>query len=97
MPEGRKTFYRSSIELIKMYPAVVGVSPLSKYQLRLAFANGEVKRFDMTPYLGIGLFKELTEKGMFETVAISFDTIAWANQADIDPETLYHGGEPMAE
>jgi Protein of unknown function (DUF2442) len=77
-----------------MYPAVVQVSPLSNYHLRLAFANGEVKLFDMTPYLGLGIFKELTEKGMFETVKISFDTVVWANEADIDPETLYVGGKP---
>jgi hypothetical protein len=80
-----------------MYPAVVHVLPLSNYHLRLAFANGEVKRFDMNPYLSIGLFKELTEEGMFETVKISFDTIAWANEADIDPETLYEGGKPEME
>jgi hypothetical protein len=76
-----------------MYPAVVKVSPLSNFQLRIAFANGEVKRFDMKPYLNIGIFKELARKEMFETVRISFDTIAWANDADIDPETLYEGGE----
>lgn len=88
----RKAIYCSTSEL-KMYPAVVEVFPLSNYHLRLAFANGEVKRFDMNPYLGIGLFRELTEKAMFETLAVSFDTVAWANEADIDPETLYLGGE----
>jgi hypothetical protein len=76
-----------------MYPAVVHVSPLSNFQLRVSFANGEVKKFDMKPYLNIGIFKELHQKEMFESVRISFDTIAWANDADIDPETLYEGGE----
>ena len=76
-----------------MYPAVVHVSALSDFQLRLSFANGEVKKFDMRPYLNIGIFKELLQKDMFNTVRISFDTIAWANDADIDPETLYQGSE----
>jgi len=77
-----------------MYPAVVDVKPLANYQLRLSFSNGEVKRFDMNPYLQMGLFRELTIKGMFETVKVSFDTICWSNEADIDPETLYQEGIP---
>lgn len=97
MPERRKAIYSSTFKLTKMYPAVVQVSPLSNYHLRLAFANGEIKRFDMNPYLGIGLFKQLTDKGLFETVSISFDTITWANEADIDPETLYQDSEPEIE
>ena len=80
-----------------MYPAVDAVSPLSDFLIRVSFANGEVKKFDMKPYLNIGIFKELVQKELFETVRISFDTIAWANDADIDPETLYQGGEPDLE
>jgi len=74
-----------------MHPAVVQVIPGRNYCLKLFFANGEQKIFDVAPYLNIGIFKELTENGMFETVKISYDTIAWANEADIDPETLYLG------
>jgi hypothetical protein len=80
-----------------MYPAVVHVSPRPDYQLRLSFSNGEVKNFDMKPYLNMGLFKELHDKKMFETVRISFDTISWANEADIDPETLYEGGIAVSD
>jgi len=75
-----------------IYPAVVSVFPLSDYVIKLIFANGEIKRFDMKPYLEMGIFQELKEENMFKTVRISFDTICWANDADIDPETLYHGG-----
>jgi hypothetical protein len=74
-----------------MSPAVIDVTPLPDYHLRLSFANGEVKRFDMNPFLTTGIFKELTENGMFQTVKVSFDTITWANEADIDPESLYEG------
>ena len=76
------------------YPAVIAVLALSNYHLRLEFANGETKRFDMNPFLGLGLFKELLENNLFQTVKVSFDTICWANDADIDPETLYEGGVP---
>ena len=34
----------------------------------------------------------LKDKKIFQTARVSFDTVEWANEADIDPETLYHEG-----
>jgi len=28
---------------------------------------------------------------------VSFNSVAWANEADFDPEALYEGGIPVAE
>ena len=72
-----------------MYQAVIKVIPIENYQLNLTFENGENKIFDVKPYLHLGIFKELQNLEMFNTVRVSFDTIEWQNQADIDPETLY--------
>ena len=72
-----------------MYKAVIKVMPIENYQLNLTFENGENKIFDVKPYLNLGIFKELQNLEMFNTVRVSFDTIEWQNQADIDPETLY--------
>jgi hypothetical protein len=72
-----------------MYKAVIKVIPIENYQLNLTFENGENKIFDVKPYLNLGIFKELKNPEMFNTVRVSFDTIKWQNQADIDPETLY--------
>ena len=73
-----------------MYYAVIDVTPLNNYLLRLKFKNGEEKFFDMKPYLDTGIFKELRDETIFNTAKVSFDTVEWANEADIDPETLYH-------
>ena len=73
-----------------MFFAVTDVAPLNNYMLRLKFKNGEEKVFDMKPYLEIGIFKELKDETIFKTAKVSFDTVEWANEADIDPETLYH-------
>ena len=73
-----------------MYFGVTHVTPLSNYMLRLRFKNGEEKIFDMNPYLETGIFKELKDENVFKTVRVNFDTVEWANEADIDPETLYH-------
>jgi len=43
----------------------------------------------MKPYLSLGIFKALQEPSVFNTAHLSFDTVAWNNGADIDPETLY--------
>ena len=66
-----------------MYYAVTDVTPQNKYLLRLKFF------FDMKPYLETGIFKELKNESMFKTAKVSFDTVEWDNEADIDPETLY--------
>jgi hypothetical protein len=44
----------------------------------------------MKPYLDLGLFQELRDLSLFKTVRTSFDTIEWENEADLDPELLYH-------
>ena len=72
-----------------MYLAVTNVQPSSDYQLILTFANGEVRQFDMRPYLELGIFQELKNLPLFNTVRVSFDTIEWDNEADMDPEVLY--------
>ena len=72
-----------------MYLAVKNVQPISNYLLILTFANGEIKQFDMKPYLQTGIFNELNDIAMFNTVRVSFDSIEWDNEADIDPEILY--------
>ncbi len=72
-----------------MYLAVVQVEPLQSYHLKLTFKNAEIRVFDMNPYLNLGIFKELKDEALFNTVHISFDTIAWNNEADMDPEILY--------
>jgi len=72
-----------------MYLAVKGVKPINNYNLILTFSNGEKRQFDMNPYLDKGIFQELRDVSKFNTVRLSFDTIEWDNEADLDPEILY--------
>jgi hypothetical protein len=43
----------------------------------------------MKPYLDKGIFSELKDEKKFRSVRVSFDSIEWCNQADLDPEFLY--------
>lgn len=72
-----------------MYLRIIDVKPLEDYRLLLTFSNGEKRKFNMYPYLNTGIFRELKDKELFNTVHIRFDTIEWANEADFDPEALY--------
>lgn len=73
-----------------MYLAIQHVLPQDNYLLLLTFENGEKRQFDMKPYLHLGIFNELKDMQMFRTVKTRFDSIEWDNEADFDPEVLYH-------
>jgi hypothetical protein len=72
-----------------MIPVIKDVLPLPDYLLQLTFDNGEKRQFDMKPYLDLGIFKELKDLNKFKMVRVSFDSIEWENEADMDPEILY--------
>ncbi len=72
-----------------MYFSVKQVEPKPDYLLLLTFETGEKKLFDMKPYLDIGVFRELKDVKLFNTVQVSFNSIAWETGADFDPEVLY--------
>ena len=79
-----------------MYLGIKEVKPVSEtYSLILTFENGEKRKFDMKPFLETGIFQELKDTAKFNSVHLSFDTVAWNNEADIDPEILYKNSEPI--
>jgi hypothetical protein len=78
-----------------MYLAVKDVKPQADYLLLLTFENGEKRQFDVKPYLHLGVFQELKDERLFQTVRKSFDTIEWDNEADFDPEFLYEKSQKV--
>ena len=72
-----------------MYLSVIGVKPLKNYKLLLKFENNEERIFDVNSLFNFGRFNELKAKDIFNSVRISFDTIQWSNNLDLDPEFLY--------
>ena len=72
-----------------MSPNIIKVAPQDDYQILLSFDNGEVKTFDMKPYIDKGFFKQLKNKEYFNSVKPSFNSIQWPNGQDLSPDTLY--------
>ncbi len=72
-----------------MNPRVKEVKPEHNFTLLITFSNGEVKHFDVKPYLGIGIFRELQDLSLFNSIKPFLGSIQWANGVDLCPDTLY--------
>ena len=80
-----------------MNPRVKHVSASSEYKLEIEFTNGERGTYDCTHLLGFGVFKELKDKNYFRKAAVLDGTVAWPNDQDICPDTLYLESSKKAE
>ena len=72
-----------------MNPRVVNVKPENDYMLRIGFTNGEVRRFDVKPYLKYEAFRPLKDLTVFNSVRPDGLSVEWANEAAICPDTIY--------
>lgn len=76
-----------------MNPRVVSVKADKDFKLLITFNNGEKKSFDVKPYLETGVFRELKDISMFNSVKPFLGSIQWANGLDLCPDTLYIEGK----
>ena len=72
-----------------MSPKVSKVEALPNYCLRLSFENGEVRVFDVTPYLSKGIFRALQAVDYFNQVKPFFGGVQWPKEQDFSADTLY--------
>ncbi len=78
-------------------PRVTDVRALPNHRLRLAFSTGEVRDYDVTPWLERGIFERLRDPALFEQVYLDGGTAAWPGGLDIGPRTLYEGSVYVRE
>jgi hypothetical protein len=78
-----------------MNPRVKTVKPSSDYTLLITFKNNEKKIFDVKPYLDKGVFKELKNQTLFNTVKPFHGSIQWIHEQDFCPDMLYEEGVPV--
>lgn len=71
------------------YPNVVSVKPIEDYNIIVTFSNGEVKLFDVKPYIKGEWFGKLKNIELFKTVRPCGDSVEWADGQDIAPHELY--------
>ena len=80
-----------------MNPRVRVVRPSNDYTLTLTFENGEVKRFDVKPYLDIGIFQALKDLSVFNSVRSYLGSVQWQDGQDFCPDLLYKDSLPLLE
>ena len=78
-----------------MNPRVKTVKPNPDFTVTLVFTNGEIKRFDVKPYLDKGIFRELKDPNVFNSVKVFLGSIQWENGQDFCPDTLYLDSIPV--
>ena len=78
-----------------MNPRVESVKPNPDYTITLRFTNGEIRCFDVNPYLDKGIFRELKDLSFFNSVKPFLGSIQWQNGQDFCPDTLYEDSVPV--
>jgi hypothetical protein len=80
-----------------MYPRVIHVIPHEDFTLTLTFANQETRVFDVKPYLEKGVFRELQDLAIFQSVRVWMGSVQWIHHQDFCPDTLYEESTPIEE
>lgn len=74
-----------------LQPKLKEVIPLEQFKLKLTYETGEVKLFDVSPYINGSWYGELKDEKYFCTVHLlpGGTGIEWENGQDIAPHELY--------
>lgn len=67
---------------------MVEVHPLSGNRIALLFEDGKRGVYDVSPLLGKGVFRVLSNPLTFNAVHVSYGTATWPGEIDIAPEEL---------
>ena len=80
-----------------MYASITKVTPATDYSLELLFDNGQTRILDMKPFLDFGVFRQIKNTELFNSVHVAFDTIEWDCGVDLDPEFIMKRSVPISE
>jgi len=76
-----------------MTPDVIKVKAFADFILEAEFADGEIRRLDVRPLLDYPAFSALREGNLFMAAKVENGTVAWTDEIDLSPDTLYLRGE----
>lgn len=80
-----------------MNPRAKKVHVKEGFTLEVEFSNGEIRLFDVTPFLQYPVYKPLKDRALFEQIFIRQGIVQWPNEIDIAPDTLYLDSKTLPE
>jgi hypothetical protein len=80
-------------------PKIISVEAIKDYKIKLNYETGEIKLFNVLPYISGTWYKELHNYSYFKTVHIISNGkgIEWEHGQDIAPHELYDMGVSINE
>ena len=78
-----------------MNPRIILIKLLDDFLPELTFTNNEVRKFDMKPYLSYPVYEPLNDKVFFQKARVMMGTVAWNDEIDMSPHTLYLEGRTV--
>lgn len=77
-----------------MLPRPTDVIATEDYKLKITFNNGEIRVFNVSPYLIYPAFEALKANSLFMKARVEHNTVVWNEEVDIAPESLYLESTP---
>ena len=81
--------------MTKPYIKVLSVKPLENYRLQVSLSNGREGVFDVSPYLDLGVFKQLKNPAYFSLVKPVFTGVGWPCGQDLSPIKIADEMRPL--
>jgi hypothetical protein len=78
-----------------MLPRPTAVIASEDYKLKITFNNGEIRVFNVSPYLIYPAFEALKANNLFMHARVEHNTVVWNEEVDIAPESLYLESTPV--
>jgi hypothetical protein len=78
-----------------MLPRPTAVIASEDYTLKITFNNGEIRIFNVSPYLIYPAFEVLRVISLFMQARVAHNTVVWNEDVDIAPESLYLESTPV--
>ena len=72
-------------------PKILYIETLEDYKIKLKYETGEIRVFDVLPYIDGIYYGQLSDKNYFKTAQVVDNgyTVEWKNGQDIAPHELY--------
>lgn len=77
-----------------MYYDVKSVKAMEGMRLELSFADGKRGVYDMSPLLGQGIYRRISDPAVFSMARVEGISVEWPFGVDIAPEELYENCVP---